>query len=483
MACRCSWIGLTWRSSEYLQCPCVVPSRCKYSSTHVYISPDTGYIDTLLEDEIAIPETPPAYSPVGGPELELKPEPEPEPEPESEPEPDPEPEHRPEPELGSEPEPEAPAEPDPEPESQSAAHDVSESSISEPPASPPPTDEREETETLQYADSSQAEVPMDVDEDVPAPPTDHLEQRSEEQEVVEQVTSPEPFQGMHTAPQSPVPPPEDLHPTEEVAPEKVPTPAQERPLTPASYTVPARESPVAQSPTVSVVATREPSVARVSPPREERVTSPATWVVPHDGAVKAEPLDNEVMEDVEMQVQEEAPSLPVVAQDVSQHMPTFIAPSQVSKTHSEDQIMAILGPSQTRMSPVPYVDYAEAHQVPVDYSIPLPTLEPSVSFSFEGGADELVELAEPAAPPELFGPEPPYPLPPANLLPLEFSRRKASKRKRDKEKGEAKEWQPMPLNKWSALLKTNPVHTKLTKASKCLNTRDWSVRIVARERR
>ena len=64
-----------------------------------------------------------------------------------------------------------------------------------------------------------------------------------------------------------------------------------------------------------------------------------------------------------------------------------------------------------------------------------------------------------------------------SLLPIEFSRRKASKRKRDKEKDAKKEeWQPMGLNKWAAVLKANPVHTKLQKATKCLSTRDWSVR-------
>ncbi|KAJ2983058.1 hypothetical protein NUW54_g10671 [Trametes sanguinea] len=150
----------------------------------------------------------------------------------------------------------------------------------------------------------------------------------------------------------------------------------------------------------------------------------------------------------------------------------------LSLQHSEDHIMDIIGPPAAASSP-PRGD--EEHHHPTDYHIPLPFTDPVENFNFEGSITEGLPDKD-VTPVEPFGPEPPYPLPPLSLLPIEFSRRgKTSKRerKRDKErdKGEAKkdEWAPMSLAKWSAVLRANPVHQKLSRATKCLSTRDWSV--------
>ncbi|KAI0748317.1 hypothetical protein C8Q80DRAFT_731689 [Daedaleopsis nitida] len=415
--------------------------------------PETGNIDTLLEDEVALPETPPAYSPVIGPlpVLELEPEPTPEaPTPEAEPEPVP-----PERDLSEE------------------------SSMSDPPASPLIV-KREGEEGLQYSEDPEAAVHMDVDESAPAPPTERTEALGEEQEMAEEVMSSEPSQEPQTAPQSPIPAEGEPPLTEDSVPGKSPSPKQERlpTPTPPPSTLPVRESPVSQSSTVSAEATQEPTAPRLSlPPPEGPVQSPATQDVADDeSAIKTEPADHKVMEDIDMQVEEEAHVSPV-AQEAASHPPAVAALIPITKERSEDQIMDILGPSQPRSSPAP-VDEDQERSPSVDYSIPLPTISPSVTFAFDSGADIAMEVEEPAEPPPApFGPDPPYPLPPASLLPVEFSRRKA-KRKRDKDKGEVKEWQPMPLNKWSAHLKANPVHTKLPRASKCLNTRDWQVGLV-----
>lgn len=73
-------------------------------------------------------------------------------------------------------------------------------------------------------------------------------------------------------------------------------------------------------------------------------------------------------------------------------------------------------------------------------------------------------------------------LPPLSALPSEFNRKgKPQRRKRDKERSEVMkrdDWTPFGMAKWSALLRINPVYPKLSRASKCLSTRDWTVRIL-----
>ena len=117
--------------------------------------------------------------------------------------------------------------------------------------------------------------------------------------------------------------------------------------------------------------------------------------------------------------------------------------------------------------------------------IPTPT-SPALTapvFSFENGeAEATVESPSTSNQPEIrrhhFNPA--YTLPPAKFLPPEYSRKsKPSKqRKRDKDKTEAKtkdEWMPLGFVKWGALIRANPVHKKVSRATKCLSTRDWGV--------
>ncbi|RPD66336.1 hypothetical protein L226DRAFT_557464 [Lentinus tigrinus ALCF2SS1-7] len=391
--------------------------------------PETGHISNLLEDEVALHDTPPEYSPVGGPELQLA----------------------------------------PEPVSEGVPHLVLDSPMSEPPASPP-TETREEKEKPCDVETSQSEVPMEVDEAVPAPPAEQPAVSPPRADASHDISSPELSQEAKTAPQSPVPTQEEVHLTEGPGPvESSPTP--ERLPTPFGVAA-VQETLLTHSPTTSA---REPSTSRLSPPREERSPSHASRLAEDESsAVKVEPLDDEVMEVSETQTQI-ASSFPT--QGVESWTPAASAPTQISKDRSEDQIMDILGPSQPRSSPAPVVTVAEDHNPAITYSIPLPAIEPSLTFSLPPGAEELIGFEESSEPPAPFGPDPPYELPPANLLPMEFSRRKMSKRKRDKEKGEIKEWQPMPLNKWAAVMKANPVHARLSRAPKALSTRDWSIGI------
>lgn len=105
--------------------------------------------------------------------------------------------------------------------------------------------------------------------------------------------------------------------------------------------------------------------------------------------------------------------------------------------------------------------------------------------TFEFTSEPIVKVEEEEkktiAPSLTLYKEPTYTLPPLKQLPPEFHRkgRQRQSRKRDKEKSEGKagqEWAPLGLNRWSAVLRANPVHKKVSKASKCLSTREWNVR-------
>ncbi|KAF8350819.1 hypothetical protein F5887DRAFT_941061 [Amanita rubescens] len=75
-----------------------------------------------------------------------------------------------------------------------------------------------------------------------------------------------------------------------------------------------------------------------------------------------------------------------------------------------------------------------------------------------------------------------YSLPPLKSLPAEYSRKNKSKqrkREKEREKNDAKrdtnDWTPMGLNKWAATINANPVWKKVSRATKCLSSREWAV--------
>lgn len=79
---------------------------------------------------------------------------------------------------------------------------------------------------------------------------------------------------------------------------------------------------------------------------------------------------------------------------------------------------------------------------------------------------------------------PAYTLPPIKSLPPEYARKgksaKQKKRDKDRDKTDGKikdEWAPMGLIKWGATIRANPVWKKVSRATKCLSTRDWGVAI------
>ena len=404
-------------------------------------SPETGYISNLQEDEVALPETPPAYSPVGVPDTE------------------------------------------PTTDTVDATNDISESPMSDPPASPPVHERREEEEEEEepvppVPDVPQVEAPveapMDIDHPPPIPPPEEPAVLEAKPAESHEATSLELSQAPEAAPESPGFVEGELHPTQDATPGKSPTPAPERPVTPP-YIASSRDSPVPQSSTESVVVTREPSSTRISLPPSQRLPSPSPGAHDEPNGIKAEPLDDQDMAMTESQPPVRSPSPERTAVPFQ-----TVTPAQLTKEQSEDQIMAILGPTQPRSSPAPTDEHLQ-HSV-IDYEIPLPSPELPASFSFVDGADQPMPV-EYTRGPHQFPPDPPYPIPSLELLPPEF-KKKLSKRKHkgaDKSDPKTHEWQPMGLNKWAAVLKANPVHTKLSRATKCLSTRDWSVRTFCEE--
>lgn len=78
---------------------------------------------------------------------------------------------------------------------------------------------------------------------------------------------------------------------------------------------------------------------------------------------------------------------------------------------------------------------------------------------------------------------PQYTLPSLDLLPAEFTRKvRPTKRKRERA-GERdgkrdKDDVPLGLNRWNAILTANPVWRRVSRASKCLSTREWGVNFI-----
>lgn len=75
--------------------------------------------------------------------------------------------------------------------------------------------------------------------------------------------------------------------------------------------------------------------------------------------------------------------------------------------------------------------------------------------------------------------DPQYILPPLSVLPAEFSRKtKTTKRKKERERDKSdgkNEVLPMGVSRWGATLVANPVWKKVSRATKCLSSREWGV--------
>ncbi|PFH50697.1 hypothetical protein AMATHDRAFT_60687 [Amanita thiersii Skay4041] len=122
---------------------------------------------------------------------------------------------------------------------------------------------------------------------------------------------------------------------------------------------------------------------------------------------------------------------------------------------------------------------------PVIIAAPTTPLTES-TYNFGTGDESSASVQQSSVTPTLtynrYRPE--YTLPPLKLLPAEYNRKiKTKQRKRDKEreKSEGKkdtgkdDWAPMGLNRWTATITANPVWKRVSRATKCLSSREWGV--------
>lgn len=213
------------------------------------------------------------------------------------------------------------------------------------------------------------------------------------------------------------------------------------------------------------------------PPQSPQFVSvePVTEVVEMD--------TSEPMEDI----REESPQLvlpsssPVFAQTTEIHV-------QSGETAVDIEATAAPSPSPVQEAPPrPMVIHTAVDVVSIQPSLLIPTpTSPAPAlpdFSFEDGEGEaLEEPLQPIVSTEIqhhFNPD--YNLPPLKALPPEYLRKgKSSKqKKKDKDKTDTKggkeEWAPLGFAKWGAIIRANPIYKKVSRATKCLSTKDWSV--------
>ncbi|KAJ6608606.1 hypothetical protein B0H10DRAFT_520086 [Mycena sp. CBHHK59/15] len=128
---------------------------------------------------------------------------------------------------------------------------------------------------------------------------------------------------------------------------------------------------------------------------------------------------------------------------------------------------------------------------PVIIPEPTSTLSPP-SFDFTVNTEPAppAQPEPPASPTQTHpGYHPTYTLPPLKSLPADFSRKikpgKQQRKHKDREKNnggdkskDKDDWVPMGISRWRATLRANPVWKKVSRAPKCLSTREWSVAMV-----
>ncbi|KAF4604158.1 chromatin modification- protein VID21 [Pleurotus pulmonarius] len=235
--------------------------------------------------------------------------------------------------------------------------------------------------------------------------------------------------------------------------------------------------------------TEEHQPDRIQPPPAEIVAEPAT--------LQTEIPDTQDShanhEDVEMEDAQETPTDPA----------SLIVPSQPAQPVAVDSFnvvratepgIAEVPPQATTISPAALFmpPIVERRRPPhILRGIRSPALE-NLGYVFEPSQDVDMGTSDaPASDPTQYHTfDPQYTLPPLKSLPAEYQRKgklTKAQRKRDKEKREREKdgsaprdalskednWTPLGLNRWAAVLNANPLYTKVSRATKCLLTKDW----------
>ncbi|KAJ7197144.1 hypothetical protein GGX14DRAFT_375297 [Mycena pura] len=123
--------------------------------------------------------------------------------------------------------------------------------------------------------------------------------------------------------------------------------------------------------------------------------------------------------------------------------------------------------------------------LPILIPEPVSTFGPPVVLDFSTVSPQQASPEPPATPSDSqHGYRLTYTLPPLKVLPADFSRKtktgKQQRKHKERDKGgdkakEKDDWTPLGVSRWGAMLRANPVYPKVSRAPKCLSTREWSV--------
>jgi chromatin modification-related protein VID21 len=277
-----------------------------------------------------------------------------------------------------------------------------------------------------------------------------------------------------------------------------------RSMTRRSSSAPSHKSPLRVSPEVMIVDSKEEAtkVAPEDEPEDAQKSEPDLTrepmlvedmeEVPADEEVDAEGEQALVSDDgtelLEIQEQPESELTPKVP--VSREL------TPVEDDDHSTLSEPISPPPPDAVPTGPFIPVVTANMPPRGQPLTIPTPSspmpqpPPFEFEMDEHEPEAERTVAPAQTVHHFNPQ--YTLPPIKSLPVEFNRKgKLTKqqRKREKErerfergsekvegrKDVKEEWVPIGLNRWGALLRANPVWRRMSRATKCLSTRDWNV--------
>lgn len=226
-----------------------------------------------------------------------------------------------------------------------------------------------------------------------------------------------------------------------------------------------------RSPSMRPISHRSPSLAHRTSRSKSRSFSPRS----------PEPIDTTLDK-----IREVSESL--VEAQIDAEMDT---PMEEGRELSPDLILPSSSPIiENKTTPLRTVVHTTVDVASIQPSLLIPTpTSPAAdpAFSFDEAESEPPEEILPDADAQFDSQRhhhfnPAYTLPPIKSLPPEYLRKGKSvkQKKRDKERDKADgknkdEWTPMGLTKWGATIRANPVWKKVSRATKCLSTRDWGV--------
>ncbi|CAA7267895.1 unnamed protein product [Cyclocybe aegerita] len=210
---------------------------------------------------------------------------------------------------------------------------------------------------------------------------------------------------------------------------------------------------------------------------EDDAAAAAATILKDEAMDVDEDISTEMLQDKTEPVEHEAAK----ASDKPMHIE-----SDQTEDAPQDIGLTISAPME-EVPPRPPAKYIPIH-IPLPPSIHKPIVIPAPQIApeeppFNLDVEPEQQAVQPPSPITTYRRQfdPQYPIPPLNVLPPEFTRKaKTSRRKREKErdkegKKDKDEVLPMGLNRWGATVMANPLWKKVSRANKCLNSREWGV--------